>query len=64
MNPAPHPHTIYDPFQYYPSDLFPSGLPTNILYEFLISAMCDTCPTIHLFFLDLNTLIFGEEYKL
>jgi len=46
-----------------PSGLFPSGFLT-ILYAFLVSPMCTTCPT-HLILLDLITLIIsGEEYKL
>jgi len=44
--------------------LFPSCFPTKILYAFLISSMCATCP-IHLILLDLITLIiFGEVYNL
>jgi len=47
-----------------PSGLFPSGLPTRILYPFLISSMRTTCPT-RLILLYLFTLtIFGESYKL
>jgi hypothetical protein len=47
-----------------PSGLFSSNFPTKILYTFLISPMCATCPT-HLILLDLITLIiFGEYYKL
>jgi len=34
-----------------PSGLFPSQLPTKILYEFLSSPMCTTCPA-HLILLD------------
>jgi len=47
-----------------PSDLFPSGIQTKIMYTFLISAMRATFLT-HLILRDLITLImFGEEYKL
>jgi hypothetical protein len=44
--------------------LFPSGFPTKILCEFLISYMRATCPT-HLTILDFITpIVFGEAYKL
>jgi hypothetical protein len=47
-----------------PSGLFPTGFPTNIFYEFLISSMRTTCP-VHPILLDLITLtIFDEKYKL
>jgi len=47
-----------------PNGLFPSGFPTEILYAFLISSMCATCPT-HFILLDLITwIIYGEAYKL
>jgi hypothetical protein len=47
-----------------PRGLFHSGIPTNILYEFLFSSIRATCPA-PLVFLDLIILIIlGEEYKL
>jgi hypothetical protein len=46
------------------SGLFPSGLPTKVLYAFLTCPMRATFP-VHLIFLDLITLIiFGEAHKL
>jgi hypothetical protein len=46
------------------SGLFPSGFPTNILYEFRFSPSRTTCPA-HLILLALIILIMlGEEYKL
>lgn len=48
----------------HPRDFFPSGLSTEILYTFLISLMCATCP-VYVTLLDLTALTnFGEEYKL
>jgi hypothetical protein len=47
-----------------PSGLFLSGFPTNILYAFLFSPICDTCSA-YLILLDLIVLIIlGEQYKL
>ena len=45
-----------------PKSLFPSGLPTKILYAFLDSSVRATCPA-HLSRLDLRFLIMlGKEY--
>jgi hypothetical protein len=47
-----------------PSDLFPSGFPSNILYAILFSPIRSTC-TVHHILPDLIILIIlGEEYKL
>jgi hypothetical protein len=47
-----------------PSDLFPSRFQTNILYAFLFSPICVTCP-VHLILLDFITLMMsGEVCKL
>jgi len=40
--------------------LFPSGSPTEIIYSFIISPVCATCPS-HLYLITLIT--FGEKYK-
>jgi hypothetical protein len=46
-----------------PSGLFPSVFPTNILYVFLFSQICVTCP-VHLIINLLILTIPGEEYNL
>jgi len=43
----------------FPSGLFPTGFPTEILYAFLIYPMPATCPT-HYILLNFITLMFGE----
>jgi len=53
---TPHPHALFvkDPVLVLSSNLclsfltglFPSGFPTKILYTFVISLMCATCPAI------------------
>ena len=46
-----------------PSDLFPSGFPTKILYTFALSPISATCSA-HFILLDLTTrIIFGEDYR-
>jgi hypothetical protein len=51
-----------DPSTGLPSGLFPSGFPTKILYAF--QALMHATSSAHLTILDMNLIIFCEEYKL
>jgi hypothetical protein len=47
-----------------PSDLVPSGFPTNILYAFLFSLVRVTCPAYLIHFYLIFLIILGEEYRI
>jgi len=47
-----------------PSDLFPSGFQTTILYPFLVSSMHATCPANFILIALIILITYGEAYKL
>jgi len=49
---------------FFPSDILSSGFPTVILYEFLISSICATCPAKLTLLYLITLIIFCEVYSL